>query len=127
MFHTGTSVFPGARLKYSNPLYLDDLAVDFPDLTIIMAHGGRGPWFSTAFYLARMHSNVFIDISGLPPKNLLTYFPKLESISEKVVFGSDWPDTLNIGANIEAVKQLALSEKAKMQILGTNAAKILRL
>ncbi len=127
MFHTGTSVFPGARLKYSNPLFLDDLAVDFPELKIIMAHGGRGPWFSTAFYLARMHANVFIDISGLPPKNLLNYFPKLESISEKVLFGSDWPDTLNIGANIEAVKHLAISDRAKAQILGGNAARILEL
>ena len=125
MFHTGTSVFPGARLKYSNPLFLDDLAVDFPDLKIIMAHGGRGPWFSTAFYLARIHPNVFIDVSGLPSKNLLNYFPKLESISHKVLFGSDWPDTLNIGANIEAVKQLAISDKAKSQILGDNAVKIL--
>ncbi len=41
MFHTGTSIFPGARNKYGDPIYLDDVAVDFPKLKILLAHGGR--------------------------------------------------------------------------------------
>ncbi|TLZ72712.1 MAG: hypothetical protein E6K14_06425 [Methanobacteriota archaeon] len=44
MVHTGTSIFPGARSKYGNPIDLDDVAQDFPDLTILMAHGGRPLW-----------------------------------------------------------------------------------
>lgn len=127
MFHTGTSIFPGARLKYGNPLFLDDIAADFPKMPIIIVHGGRGPWFDTAFYLTRIHANVYLEISGLPPKNLLRYFPQLETIAEKVLFGSDWPSILNIGGNIQAVKQLAISDQAKRQILGENAIKLLGL
>src|SRR6185369_5823645 len=44
MFHTGTSVFPGARNKYGDPIYIDDVAVDFPRLKILLAHGGRPLW-----------------------------------------------------------------------------------
>lgn len=70
------------KLKHANPLHLDDVAVDFPDLTIIQAHGGRGFWYDTAFFLARLHRNVYINISGLPPKNLLKYFPELAKIAD---------------------------------------------
>ena len=49
MFHTGTSIFPGARNKYGDPIYLDDVAVDFPKMKILLAHGGRPLWMDTAF------------------------------------------------------------------------------
>jgi hypothetical protein len=91
MFHTGTSVFPGARNKYGDPIYADDVAVDFPRLRILLAHGGRPLWMETAFFLVRRHPNVFLDISGIPPKALLQYFPRLEEIARKTLFGTDWP------------------------------------
>ncbi len=75
MVHTGTSIFPGARNKYGDPMYVDDVAVDFPKLKILLAHGGRPLWMDTAFFLVRRHRNVFLDISGIPPKTLLKYFP----------------------------------------------------
>src|SRR5213594_1920530 len=62
MVHTGTSVFPGARSKFGDPMALDDVAQDFPDLTILMAHGGRPLWCDTAFYLLRRHRNLHLDI-----------------------------------------------------------------
>ena len=58
MFHTGTSVFPGARNKYGDPIHVDDVAVDFPKLKILLAHGGRPLWMDTAFFLVRRHPNV---------------------------------------------------------------------
>jgi len=127
VFHTGTSVFQESRLKYANPLYLDDVAVDFPDLTIVQAHGGRGLWYDTALFLAKRHKNVYIDISGLPPQNLLNYFPDLDKIADKVVFGSDWPGVPSIRKNIEAIRKLQLKEETKHKITGENAKKILRL
>ncbi|MFX1509437.1 MAG: amidohydrolase family protein [Promethearchaeota archaeon] len=127
MFHTGTSVFPGARLKYGNPLFLDDIASDFPKLPVIVVHGGRGPWFDMAFFVTRLHPNVYLEISGLPPKNLLRYFPQLEIIADKVLFGSDWPGILSIAENIEAIRNLDIGERAKTQILGKNAIKLLKL
>ncbi len=77
MVHTGTSIFPGARNKFGDPIYVDDVAVDFPKLKILLAHGGRPLWMDSAFFLVRRHPNVFLDISGIPPKSLLKYFPRL--------------------------------------------------
>ena len=126
-FHTGSSIFKNAKLKYANPLHLDDVAVDFPDLKIIQAHGGRGFWYDTAFFLAWLHKNVYIDITGLPPQNLLKYFPELEKIADKLVFGSDWPAVPSLRENIETIKRLPLREETKRKILVENALKILGL
>jgi uncharacterized protein len=125
MFHTGSSTFPGARLKYGDPLFLDDVAVDFPELTIIMSHAGRGFWYDRAFFLARLHPNIHLDITGLPPQKLLTYFPELEILSEKVLFGSDWPAITDIAANMAAIRRLPLKEETKKNILGGNATRLL--
>src|SRR2546428_3755212 len=67
MVHTGTSVFPGARSKFGDPMALDDVAQDFPDLTILMAHGGRPPWCGTASSFLRTPRDPFPDVFGLPP------------------------------------------------------------
>ena len=127
MFHTGSSIFKGARLKFGDPLFLDDIAVDFPDLNIILVHGGRGFWYDRAFFLARLHDNVYMEVAGLPPQKLMEYFPELERIADKVIFGSDWPGVTDLRANIEAIRQLPLSESAKEKILGGNALKLLRI
>ncbi|HMH05351.1 MAG TPA: amidohydrolase family protein [Terriglobales bacterium] len=119
MFHTGTSIFPHARNRYGDPIYLDDVAVDFPKLKILMAHGGRPLWMETAFFLLRRHSNVFLDISGIPPKTLLRYFPRLEKIADKTLFGTDWPSpgVREIKSNLDDFLALPLSEETRQQIL----------
>ena len=129
MFHTGTSIFPAARIKYGDPIYLDDVAIDFPQLKIILAHGGRPLWMHTAFFLVRRHPNVYLDISSIPPQNLLSYFPRLEQIAEKTLFGSDWPGpgVKSIKANIEKFLDLPLSQEHKRKILTENALKVLGL
>jgi predicted TIM-barrel fold metal-dependent hydrolase len=125
MVHTGSSVFKGSRMKYGEPKLLDDVAVDFPDLTLIMAHSGRGAWYDEAFLLATIHPNVYMEVSGLPPKKLLTYFPNLEKVTDKVIFGSDWPGVSSIRDNIEAIKGLGLGQEATERMLGGNALKVL--
>ena len=125
MFHTGSSVFRGARIKYGDPLYLDDVAVDFPDLALLMAHSGRGFWYDRAYFLAKLHANLYMEISGLPPQRLLDYFPELERVADKVIFGSDWPGMPYIKRNIEIIRGLPLEEETKEKILGGNAARIL--
>ena len=72
-------------------MFVDDVAVDFPKLKILLAHGGRPLWMDHAFFLLRRHPNVHLDISGIPPKALLKYFPRLHEISHKTLFGTDWP------------------------------------
>ena len=127
MVHTGTSVFPGARSKFGDPMDLDDVAQDFPDLTILMAHGGRPLWCETAFYLLRRHPNLYLDISSIPPRRLLEWFPRLEEIASKVVFGSDWPapGVPGIREEIDGLRALPLKETTVERILSTNAAKLL--
>ena len=126
MFHTGTSIFHGARNKYGDPIYLDDVAVDFPKLKILMAHGGRPLWMETAFFLLRRHPNVFLDISSIPPKLLLKYFPRLEEIAYKTLFGTDWPSpgVREIKTNLDDFLALPLSEESKKQILSRTALRI---
>ena len=126
MVHTGTSIFPGARNRYGDPLFLDDVAVDFPSLKILMAHGGRPIWMSTAFFLLRRHPNVYLDISGIPPKLLLQYFPRLREIARKTLFGTDWPSpgVKDIKQNIDEFLALPLPEDGKEQILSKTALSI---
>ncbi len=126
MIHTGTSIFPGARNKFGDPMPVDDVAVDFPELTIILAHGGRPLWMETCVFLLRRHENVYMDISSIPPKRLLHYFPELERLADKTMFGSDWPGpgVPGIASNIEAFCELPLSEEAKRKILRETALKV---
>jgi len=128
MIHTGTSIFPGARSRFGDPMALDDVAQDFPDLTILMAHGGRPLWCDTAFYLLRRHPNVVLDISSIPPRRLLEWFPRLEEVSEKVLFGSDWPGPgiPGIREEIEGLRSLPLKATTVDRILRTNAAKFVK-
>ncbi len=99
LFHTGQNGIgaglPGGRgikLRYSNPLLLDDVAADFPQLTVILAHPSV-PWQAEAISMATHKANVYIDLSGWRPK----YFPAelvhaaARQLRGKVLFGSDYP------------------------------------
>ncbi len=129
LFHTGqTGVGSGMRggngmrLKYSNPMFIDDVAVDFPDMKIVLAHPSF-PWQEEALSVAQHKPNVYIDLSGWSPK----YFPPIlvryanSLLKKKVLFGSDWPaitpdrwladfDKLDIK---DEVKPLILKENAR--------------
>jgi len=126
MFHTGTSIFPRARNKYGDPIYIDDVAVDFPKLKILLAHGGRPLWMDTAFFLIRRHPNVYLDSSGIPPKTLLKYFPRLAEIAHKTLFGTDWPGpgVPDVKQNLEEFKALPISQEMQEQILSKTAASL---
>lgn len=126
MVHTGTSIFPGARNKFGDPMELDDITVDFPKLQLILAHGGRPLYMEKAFYLARARPNIYLEISSIPPQKLLEYFPRLEIIADKTLFGSDWPGPMvpGIRENIEAFAQLPISAEAKRKILRETALKL---
>ena len=128
LYHIGSSVLPGTRLKYCDPIHLDDVAVDFPDLPLVMAHGGRGFWYDACAFLAAHFRNVYIDLTGLVPDRLLDHFPRLEQIADKVVFGSDWPAMpRSVAENVNSVARLGLSDDALDLIFRRNAARLLRL
>lgn len=124
--HTGTSIFPGARSRLGNPMDVDDVAVDFPKLKILLAHGGRPLWMDEAFFVVRRHPNVFLELSGIPPQRLLEWFPRLEEIAHKTVWGTDWPSpgVTSMRQNADQFMTLPLTDAAKIAILSANAERV---
>ena len=130
LMHIGSSVLPGTRLKYCDPIHLDDVGVDFPGLTVVMAHGGRGFWYQQCEFLASHFANFYIDVAGLIPAKLREHFPRLDRIAHKIVFGSDWPamPRAHPADNARVVaEELGLAEDAVRAILHDTAARLLRL
>jgi uncharacterized protein len=127
MIHTGTSIFPGARNRYSDPMAADDVAVDFPRLKLILAHAGRPLFMPTAAFLARRHPNVHLDLSGIPPRKLLEYLPRLEMLSDKCLWGTDYPSpgVSSMRKNVDDFLALPISETAKEKILWSNGASVI--
>ena len=126
MFHTGTSIFPNARNVYADPMPVDDVAVDFPRLNIILAHAGRPLYGETAAFLVRRHRNVHIDVSGIPPKALIRYVPRLADMADKALWGTDWPSpgVVSMRKNIEDFRGLGLGAEVEENILWTNATRL---
>jgi uncharacterized protein len=134
LFHTGqTGAGAGARaglgvrLKYSNPIYLDDVAVDFPDMPIIMAHPSF-PWQDEALAVATHKPNVYIDLSGWSPKyfpaNLVQYSNTL--LKDRVLFGSDYP-AITPDRWLTDFEKLPIKPEVRPMILKGNAIKLLQL
>ncbi|MCT8990536.1 amidohydrolase family protein [Chelativorans sp. SCAU2101] len=134
LFHTGqTAVGAGMRggnsmrLKYSNPIYLDDVAADFPDMQIVMAHPSF-PWQVEALAVATHKPNVWIDLSGWSPK----YFPPIlvryanSLLKDRVLFGSDWP-AITPDRWLADFEKLDMKEEVKPLILKENARRLLKI
>ncbi len=127
--HTGPSSFPGSSARRGDPVLMDDVLRDFPELTVVLAHGGRGWSYDTAGFMALARPNVWLDIAGLPPKRLPRYFDgfDLERIAQKWIFGTDWPGIPGVGVNIKGVRDLGLSEATLDGVLGGNAERVYHL
>jgi predicted TIM-barrel fold metal-dependent hydrolase len=134
IFHSGHSGIGtgmrgggGLRLKYSNPIHLDDVAVDFPDMTIIIAHPSW-PWQDEALSVCLHKSNVYIDLSGWSPK----YFaPQLVNyangqLKHKMLFGSDYP-LITPDRWIKDFKEAGFKPEVHELILKQNAIRALKL
>jgi predicted TIM-barrel fold metal-dependent hydrolase len=124
LIHTGTSIFPGARNVYADPMACDDVAVDFPETTIVLCHAGRPLWYDTALFLVRRHANVMLDISSIPPKKLLEVLPRLPEVADRVLWGTDWPSkgVKSMRQNVDDFLSLPLSDAVRRKILFDNAA-----
>ena len=134
LFHTGHSGMgsglPGGggfRLKYSNPMHVDDVAVDFPAMPIVLAHPSF-PWQEEAISVALHKAQVHIDLSGWTPK----LFPPVlihhinRGLRHKVLFGSDYP-VLTPDRWLADFEQIDISEDVRPLILKENAARLLGL
>lgn len=108
LFHTGTSFVSGTPLDYSRPIHFDSVAVDFPDLRMILAHLGH-PWEGETIAVIRRHANVFADLSALyyRPWQFYNSMRLLVEyrIDSKVLFGSDFPFA-STGASLTGVREV---------------------
>jgi len=134
VFHAGMSWEPRARAKYGQPIYLEDVACDFPDLNIVIAHFGW-PWVLEAVMLALKYPNVYIDTSCLyfdNPKDFIAFVMTKQvplsaiekSLRHKIVFGSNYP-RVEIKNMVKAVKGLGLSDGCLKLIFEGNAKRLL--
>jgi predicted TIM-barrel fold metal-dependent hydrolase len=134
IFHTGHSGMGtglpgggGVRLKWGQPILVDDVAVDFPQMKIVLAHPGW-PWTDESLSMALHKENVFIDLSGWSPK----YFPKQivqyanTQLRHKMLFGSDFP-LITPDKWIEAAQGVGFRDEVLPMILKDNAARLLGL
>jgi uncharacterized protein len=134
LFHSGTTGIGagmpgggGVRLKYSNPMLVDDVAADFPELDIILAHPSF-PWQDEALAVAVHKPNVYIDLSGWSPK----YFPEIlvrytnTLLKEKMLFGSDYP-LITPDRWLADFEKLDIRDEVRPLVLKENAARLLGL
>jgi predicted TIM-barrel fold metal-dependent hydrolase len=134
LFHTGqtgvgagTPGGGGIRLKYSHPMLLDDVAADFPDMPIVLAHPSF-PWQEEALSVATHKPQVYIDLSGWSPK----YFPPIlvqyanTLLKDKILFGSDYP-VMSPERWLADFDKLSIKPEVRPLILKENAAKLLKL
>ena len=127
--HCGTSSFSGSVNAYADPVLLDDVFRDFPGLTVLLAHGGRGWWYDAAAFLALSRPNVWLEVSGLPPQRLPDYYGRsLRRLAAKMVFGTDWPGVPGVERNARALEKVLLeagcTEADVAAAWGGNAARI---
>jgi len=127
--HCGTSTFPGAMNQYGDPVLVDDVLRDFPRLDVVLAHGGRGWWYDAAAFLALANERVWIELSGLPPSRLQTYYSRhsWHRLTCRMIFATDWPGVPGIARNARAVAALMPDEETADLVLAGNAAAVYKL
>lgn len=124
--HCGTSVFAGAVNRYGDPVLVDEVAGAFPGLEIVLAHGGRGWWYDAAAFISLMRPNVWIEISGLPPKKLPDYYRNFDlgRLGRRFIFGTDWPGVPGIAQNAAVVAGLGFDQDTLERIFWRNAFEV---
>jgi uncharacterized protein len=136
MIHTGDTYSSKAKLRYAHPLNVDDIAVDNPELRIVMCHLGN-PWIADCQEVLYKNSNVYSDISGLVVgdfglysstrymsqiNDLINYVGK----PHRLLYGSDWPIS-NMGSYLAFVRKLELDEDSYDLMMSGNTRCIFRL
>lgn len=136
MIHTGDTFDPRGKLKYAHPLEVDEVAVDFRDVTFVICHIGN-PWITDAMEVIYKNDNVVGDISGFTLKHFEERFERymLSQVEEviafagdrsKLLYGTDWP-ICDMGSYLRFVEKLQLSESEREQILWQNSVRVFHL
>lgn len=136
MFHSGDTYTPKGKIRYSHPLHIDDVAVDFPDLKIVICHVGN-PWIRDCMEVVYKNKNVYADFSGLVLGDFSDKFERYmkEQLEEMILYagepeyllyGTDWPIS-TMRSYINFMKQLDLPDDKKELIYWKNAARLFKI
>jgi predicted TIM-barrel fold metal-dependent hydrolase len=136
MVHSGDTYDPKGRLKYAHPLHIDDVAVDHPNVNIVICHIGN-PWIRDCMEVVYKNKNVYTDISGLVLGDFNDRFEsymhkQLQEMlvygvePDKVLFGTDWPIS-SMESYLQFMEELKIPPKDKKKIMYENAAKLFKL
>ncbi len=133
MFHSGDTYAPTGKVKYSHPIHHDDLAVDYPEMKIVICHVGN-PWIKDCMEVVYKNNNVYADISGLVLGDFSDKFERFmkKEIDEMItyagdpnylLYGTDWP-ICNMHSYLKFMDQLELADDKKELIFWKNAAEL---
>lgn len=136
MIHSGDTYSPKGKVKYSHPLHVDDVAVDFPNVNFVICHIGN-PWVRDCMEVVYKNANVYTDISGLV---LGDFSDRFEALMRKqlqemllfgvdpsnVLFGTDWPIS-SMESYLEFIEELKMPEKDRRKIMYENSARLFKL
>lgn len=136
MIHTGDTFSEKGKLKYSHPLNIDELAVDNPDLSIVMCHLGN-PWIEDCQEIVYKNDNVYADMSGLAVGKFDHFFEKImvEKVAELInyageprylLYGTDWPIS-DMDSYLSFVAKLKLKTKFRKELMYNNAKKLFKI
>jgi uncharacterized protein len=136
MIHTGDAFSNKAKIKYAHPLNIDDVAVDNPDLKIVMCHIGN-PWITDCQEVLYKNKNVYADISGLIIGNFTLsgerhYAGKINEMlnyvenPHRLLYGSDWPIS-NMKSYVNFVQKLELDKESQELLMFENSKRIFKL
>ena len=129
--HTGINYTSHRPMSGEHPILLDNIACDFPDLTIVASHAGW-PWITEMVAVARKHPNVFMEFGGLAPKYIgapgsgwETMFRFMNSVlSKQVLYGTDWP-TMDHQRTVAEWRALGLKPEVLADVLAGNASTLI--
>jgi len=128
--HASVNFMTNRKIDYGHPLYLDEIACEFPDLTVVANHGGW-PWVTEMVAVAWKHSNVFIELGGISPKYIakpgsgwepvLTYGNSV--LQDQILFATD--SLIPYQRVFKEIDQLPLKDSVKEKFVSTNAMRVL--
>lgn len=136
MIHSGDTYDPRGKIKFSHPIHIDDVAVDHPDVNIVICHIGN-PWIRDCMEVVYKNRNVYTDISGLVLGDFTDRFEvymrkQLQEMllygvePDKVLYGTDWPIS-SMRSYLDFMEELTIPEREKRKIFFENAAKLFKL
>ncbi len=127
LFHTGTQFHTGTKLKYCRPIDVDEVAVDMPELRLIIAHFGW-PWYEEAMAVVHRNENVYFNIAGWAPKRIPAFvFSYMKGpVKEKCLFGSDFP-LVSRQRIVTELSSIDLPDDVREHLYNKNARKLLGL